>query len=45
MTLQQALAFGLVGVTIAAFIWGRWRYDVIALSALLLGLALGVVPT
>jgi len=45
MTLQQALAFGLVGVTIAAFIWGRWRYDVIALSALLLGLVLGVVPT
>lgn len=45
MTLQQALAFGLVGVTIVAFIWGRWRYDVIAVTALLLGLVLGVVPT
>jgi di/tricarboxylate transporter len=45
MTLQQALAFGLVGATIIAFIWGRWRYDVIAVTALLLGLALGVVPT
>ncbi|WP_041372993.1 SLC13 family permease [Phenylobacterium zucineum] len=44
MTLQQALAFGLVGATIVAFIWGRWRYDVIALSALGLGLVLGVVP-
>jgi di/tricarboxylate transporter len=44
MTLQQALAFGLVGVTIVAFVWGRWRYDVVALVALTLGLALGVVP-
>lgn len=44
MTLQQALAFGLIGITVACFIWGRWRYDVIALASLLLGLALGVVP-
>lgn len=44
MTLQQALAFALVAATIAAFIWGRWRYDVIALGALLLGIVLGVVP-
>ncbi|MES2722727.1 MAG: SLC13 family permease, partial [Pseudomonadota bacterium] len=44
MTLQQALAFGLVGATIAAFIWGRWRYDVIAVLALLAGVTLNVVP-
>ena len=44
MTLQQALAFGLIGLTIAAFIWGRWRYDVIAVTALLLGVVIGVVP-
>ena len=44
MTLQQALAFGLVGATIAAFIWGRWRYDVIAVIALLAGVTLDVVP-
>jgi di/tricarboxylate transporter len=44
LTLQQALAFALVGATIAGFIWGRWRYDVIALGALLVGVALGVVP-
>ena len=35
MTLQQALAFALIGLTIACFVWGRWRYDVIALTALL----------
>ncbi|WP_309646697.1 SLC13 family permease [Phenylobacterium sp.] len=44
MTLQQGLAFGLIGLTIAAFIWGRFRYDVIAVCALLLGVVLGVVP-
>ncbi|HEY8615796.1 SLC13 family permease [Phenylobacterium sp.] len=44
MTLQQGLAFGLIGITIAAFIWGRWRYDVVALTALVLGVAIGVVP-
>ncbi|WP_421934117.1 SLC13 family permease [Phenylobacterium sp.] len=44
MTHQQALAFGLIAVTIGAFIWGRFRYDLIALVALLAGVLLGVVP-
>jgi di/tricarboxylate transporter len=44
MTLQQALAFGLIGLTICAFIWGRWRYDVIAITSLLVGVTIGVVP-
>lgn len=44
MTLQQGLAFGLVGLTIIAFIWGRFRYDVVALVALVLGLAVGIIP-
>lgn len=44
MTLQQGLAFGLVGLTVAAFVWGRFRYDLVALGALLAGLAIGVVP-
>jgi di/tricarboxylate transporter len=44
MTHQQALAFGLIGLTIACFIWGRWRYDVVALTALLAGVVSGVVP-
>ena len=41
MTLQQALAFGLLGLTIGGFVWGRWRYDVIALVALVAGVVLG----
>ncbi|HJV43704.1 SLC13 family permease [Caulobacter sp.] len=44
MTLQQGLAFGLIGATIIAFILGRWRYDLIALGALALGMAMGLIP-
>ncbi|WP_122466053.1 SLC13 family permease [Brevundimonas lutea] len=44
MTLQQGLAFGLIALTIAAFIWGRFRYDLVALAALVAGLAVGVIP-
>jgi len=43
MTLPQILAFLLIGAMMVAFIWGRWRYDVVAVCALLAGLALGVV--
>ncbi|WP_297515089.1 SLC13 family permease [uncultured Caulobacter sp.] len=44
MTLQQGLSFGLIGATIIAFVWGRWRYDLIALGALAVGMALGLIP-
>jgi di/tricarboxylate transporter len=44
MTLQQGLAFGLVGLTIVGFVWGRFRYDVVAVVALVAGVAIGVVP-
>ena len=44
MTHQQALAFGLVIVTIGLFVWGRFRYDLVSLVALLASVALGVTP-
>lgn len=44
MTHQQALAFGLVAVTIGFFIWGRFRYDLISLAALLASVLLGLTP-
>jgi len=44
MTLDQALAFGLVGTTIALFVWGRLPYDLVALLSLLVGVVIGVVP-
>ena len=44
MTLPQALAFSVVGGAVVFFAWGRFRYDVIALIALLTGVVVGVVP-
>jgi uncharacterized membrane protein (UPF0136 family) len=44
MTLHQAMAFGLIGLTIAGFVWGRFRYDLISLVSLLAAVALGLVP-
>jgi len=44
MTLPQALAFSIVGGAVLMFAWGRFRYDVIALIALIAGVAVGVVP-
>jgi di/tricarboxylate transporter len=43
MTLQQGLAFGLIGGAVALFVWGRFRYDLVALATLLGGIVLGVV--
>jgi len=44
VTEQQALAFGLVIVTIGLFVWGRFRYDLVSLGALLVSVLLGVTP-
>lgn len=44
MTLQQGLAFGLIALTIGAFVWGRFRFDLVAVVALVAGLALGIIP-
>jgi len=44
MTTEQALLFGLLGVMLAFFVWGRIRYDVVALGALVAATALGLVP-
>jgi di/tricarboxylate transporter len=43
MTLQQGLAFGLVGATVLFFLWGRWRFDVIALASLAVGVGIGLI--
>ena len=44
MTFHQGLAFGLIAVTLGLFIWGRLRYDLIALGSLLTGVIIGVIP-
>jgi di/tricarboxylate transporter len=40
----QLLSVGLIVAMMAAFVWGRVRYDLVAVGALLAGLVIGVVP-
>jgi di/tricarboxylate transporter len=44
MTASQISSVGVVLLMMAAFVWGRARYDLVAACALLLALAVGVVP-
>ncbi|OWU85144.1 potassium transporter TrkA [Oceanicola sp. 22II-s10i] len=44
MTFDQISLFALFIGVFAMLLWGRFRYDVIAFSALLIGVVLGVVP-
>jgi len=44
MTLQQTLAFAVLGGTMLLFIWGRLRYDMVAVLALLVSVLVGIVP-
>jgi di/tricarboxylate transporter len=44
MTTSQLLAFGILGATMILFIWGRWRYDLVAIMALLASVVAGTVP-
>lgn len=44
MTTPQLLSVSLVAVMMAAFLWGRLRYDIVAMLALLAGVAIGIVP-
>ena len=39
MTLDQGLAFGIIGAVIALLIWDKLRYDLVAMLALLAAVA------
>lgn len=41
---QSTLVFVVLGLTLVAFMWGRFRYDLVALAALLGSVMLGLVP-
>ena len=43
LSFEQVSVAAVLSVTMALFIWGRWRYDVVAVCALLASVALGVV--
>ena len=44
MTFEQILSVAVIAMMMAAFIWGRYRYDLVGAGALVAALALGVVP-
>ncbi len=44
MTFDQAVLFALFAAVFALLIWGRWRYDLVAFAALMVGVVLGGVP-
>ena len=45
MTTDQIILFSLFGTVFGLLLWGRFRYDIVAFSALMAGVVLGVVPS
>jgi di/tricarboxylate transporter len=44
VTWEQVFVFAVLAVTLGLFVWGRWRYDIVALLALVVVLLGGIVP-
>ena len=44
VSFEQAAVFVVLAAAMVLFVWGRWRYDIVALLALLAAVYLGVVP-
>mgnify|MGYP004517076615 CR=1 FL=1 len=43
MTIPQILSFAVIALMMVAFVWGRFRYDLVAAVALLASVAVGIV--
>lgn len=43
MTLDQSIAFATLVLSLTLFVWGRWRYDIVALIALIIVALAGLV--
>ncbi|WP_313086347.1 SLC13 family permease [Pseudomonas sp.] len=41
---DQLIVFAVLAATLGLFIWNRWRYDIVALAALLVVTLAGIVP-
>ncbi len=44
MSVDQLVILGILIATVAMFLWGRWRHDMVAVSALLACVVAGLVP-
>jgi len=44
VTSDQGMVFAILLATLVLFVWGRWRYDIVSLGALILVFVAGLVP-
>ncbi|MEL7428847.1 MAG: SLC13 family permease [Pseudomonadota bacterium] len=44
MTADMMMLFGILACTLFLFAWGRWRYDMVAILALVTSVLVGLVP-
>jgi len=44
MTNEQIILFSLMAAVLGLLLWGKWRYDLVAFTALVVGLLLQVIP-
>ncbi len=44
MTNDQIIIFSIMGLALVLFAWGRWRYDLVAMSSLVICVLAGLVP-
>ena len=44
MEFEQGVVFAILAAAMVLFVWGRWRYDVVAVMALVACVVAGVVP-
>ena len=44
MTFDQMAIFAILAVTLVLFVWGRWRYDIVAFATLIATVAFGLIP-
>ncbi|WP_200907027.1 SLC13 family permease [Desulfatitalea tepidiphila] len=44
LNFDQSVVFAILAGTLVLFVWGRWRYDLVALAALVLVFVAGLVP-
>ena len=43
MTWEQAAILAVLAGTMAVFVWDRWRYDVVAITSLMVCILLGLI--
>jgi di/tricarboxylate transporter len=44
LTFDQSVVFAILAGTLVLFVWGRWRYDLVAVAALVLVFIAGLIP-